>query len=121
MISNKFFFIIQQKLCFVLSFFAESEVNKQSPFDALLMMHQTEWLRTEGRRWENDARVKSRRKACISSCSAGTVYHQHEVLYIIKPQVRCTLARDDMQGRRAALDDMHRTSRGDDIPSLRLG
>ena len=34
-------------------------------------------------------------------------YHQHEVLYIIKPQVRCTLARDDIQGRRAALDDIH--------------
>jgi len=32
-----------------------------------------------------------------------------------------TLTRDDMQGRRAALDDMHRTSRGDDMPSLRLG
>jgi len=42
-------------------------------------------------------------------------------LYIIKPQVRCTLARDDIQGRLAALDDMHRTSSGDDMPSLRLG
>jgi len=27
-------------------------------FDALLMMHQTERLRTEGRRWENDARFE---------------------------------------------------------------
>ena len=34
---------------------------------------------------------------------------------------KCTLARDEIQGRLAALDDMHRTSRGDDIPSLRLG
>jgi hypothetical protein len=49
------------------------------------------------------------------------VYHQHEVLYIIKTQTRYTLARDEIQGRLTALDDMHRTSRGDDIPSLRLG
>ena len=48
-------------------------------------------------------------------------YHQHEVLYIIKPQARCTLARDEIQGRLAALDDIHRTLCGDDIPSLRLG
>ena len=27
-------------------------------FDALLMMHQTETLRTEGHRWENDARFE---------------------------------------------------------------
>ena len=50
-----------------------------------------------------------------------TAYHQHEVLYIIKPRTRCTLTRDEMQERRTALDDMHRTSRGDDMPSLRLG
>jgi len=48
------------------------------------------------------------------------VYHQYEVLYIIKPQ-KCTLTRDEIQGRRAALDDMHRTLCGDDMPSLRLG
>ena len=28
------------------------------------------------------------------------VYHQCEALYIIKPQVRCTLARDEIQPRR---------------------
>ena len=28
------------------------------------------------------------------------VYHQHEVLYIIKPQVRCTLKRDEIQPHR---------------------
>ena len=40
---------------------------------------------------ENAVRVEVRRprmtitpKACISSCSAGTVYHQCEALYIIK-------------------------------------
>jgi len=27
--------------------------------------------------------------------------------YIIKPQARCTLARDEIQGRLAALDDIH--------------
>ena len=32
---------------------------------------------------------------------------------------KCTLARDEIQGRLAALDDIHHASRGDDIPSLR--
>ena len=32
---------------------------------------------------------------------------------------RCTLARDEIQGRLAALDDIHHASRGDDMPSLR--
>ena len=49
------------------------------------------------------------------------VYHQCKALYLIKPQKKCTLARDDMQGRLAALDDIHRTLCGDDMPSLRLG
>ena len=53
--------------------------------------------------------------------SEGIAYHQHEVLYIIKPQERCTLARDDIQERLAALDDIRRTLCGDDMPSLRLG
>ena len=34
---------------------------------------------------------------------------------------RCTLKRDEIQGRFAALDDIHRTSCVDDMPSLRLG
>ena len=63
-------------------------------------------------------RVPITPKACISSCSKGTAYHQCEALYIIKPQGKCTLARDEIQGRLAALDDIHRTSRGDDMPSL---
>jgi len=43
-------------------------------------------------------------------------------LYIIKPQERYSpKGADEIQWRIAALDDMHRTSRGDDIPSLRLG
>ena len=49
------------------------------------------------------------------------VYHQCIALYIIKPQGECTLTRDEIQGRLADLDDMHRTLCGDDIPSLRLG
>ena len=49
-------------------------------------------------------------------------HHNHsEGMYISKPQVKCTLARDEIQGRRVTLDDMHRTSYGDDMPSLRLG
>jgi len=45
------------------------------------------------------------------------------VLYIIKPQKRCTLARDEIQKADFGLlfDDIHHASRGDDIPSLRLG
>ncbi len=32
--------------------------------------------------------------------SEGIVYHQHAVLYLIKPQGKCTLARDDIQPQR---------------------
>ena len=45
--------------------------------------------------------------------SLSAVYHHAAGRY--------TLARDEMQGRLAALDDMHRTLCGDDMPSLRLG
>ncbi|MBQ3551127.1 MAG: hypothetical protein IJA41_09150 [Clostridia bacterium] len=41
------------------------------------------------------------------------VYHQAAGRY--------TLTRDEIQGRLADLDDMHRISCGDDMPSLRLG
>ena len=41
------------------------------------------------------------------------VYHQAAGGY--------TLARDEIQGRLAALDDIRRTSCVDDMPSLRLG
>ena len=54
--------------------------------------------------------------------SEGIAYHQHEVLYIIKPQERYSpKGADEIQGRLAALDDIHRTLCGDDMPSLRLG
>ena len=33
---------------------------------------------------------------------------------------RYTLTRDEIQGRHAALDDIHHASRGDDMPSLWL-
>ncbi len=39
----------------------------------------------------------------------------------IKPQEDARVPRDEIKGGIAALDDIHRTSRGDDIPSLRLG
>ena len=51
--------------------------------------------------------------------SLPAVYHQTEGLDIIKPQGDARYPRDEIQGRLAALDDMHRTSRGDDMPSLR--
>ena len=65
-------------------------------------------------------RTKSRRRRayhqfrrnCISSMRS-IVYHQAAGKY--------TLARDEIQGRQAALDDIHLASRGDDMPSLRLG
>ena len=37
----------------------------------------------------------------------SVLYHQPVGLDIIKPQARCTLARDEIQGRRAALDDIN--------------
>ena len=43
----------------------------------------------------------------------AVVYHQATGKY--------TLMRDEIQRRLAAFDDIHRTSHGDDIPSLRLG
>jgi hypothetical protein len=47
------------------------------------------------------------------------VYHQHEVLYIIKPQgnTRWRVMRYSPKGA----DDIRRTSCVNDIPSLRLG
>ena len=48
------------------------------------------------------SRISITPKACISSMRS-IVYHQHEVLYIIKPQAKCTLARDEIQGRNAPL------------------
>ena len=58
---------------------------------------------------------------------AGIVYHQPQGLHIIKPQVRCTPARDEIQGRLAALDDIRMyispqaSYTFNDMPSLRLG
>ena len=51
--------------------------------------------------------------------SEGIAYHQHEVLYIIKPQenTRWRVMRYSPKGA----DDIRRTSCVDDIPSLRLG
>ncbi|MBO5930886.1 MAG: hypothetical protein J6Q70_01465 [Clostridia bacterium] len=59
------------------------------------------------------------RRSLVSHPHLVAVYHQHEVLYLIKPQVdaRWHVMRYSPKGA----DDMHRTSRGDDMPSLRLG
>ena len=35
--------------------------------------------------------------------SAGIVYHQHGVLYLIKPQIGCALTRDDMLAKGAMI------------------
>jgi len=76
-------------------------------------------LQNNSRAFRNLASQSRRRRVYHPQLVA--VYHQHEVLYIIKPQAKCTLARDEIQGRLAALDDIHRTLCGDDMPSLRLG
>ena len=51
--------------------------------------------------------------------SAGIVYHPQLVAVYHQAADRCTLKRDEIQGRLADLDDMHHASRGDDMPSLR--
>ena len=63
---------------------------------------------------------KRKIQACISSATCCGIssarragYHQAAGKY--------TLARDEIQGRLAALDDIRRTSCVNDIPSLRLG
>jgi len=54
--------------------------------------------------------------------SEGIAYHPQLVaVYHQAAGYLCTLKRDEIQGRLADLDDMHRTLCGDDMPSLRLG
>ena len=66
-----------------------------------------------------NSNAKSRRKACISSILQELYITNGLPLYIIKPQTdtRCRVMRYSPKGA----DDMHHASRGDDIPSLRLG
>ena len=52
---------------------------------------------------------------------ASLVYHPQLVAVYHQAAGKYTLARDEIQGRLAALDDIHHASRGDDIPSLWLG
>ncbi|MBQ7407184.1 MAG: hypothetical protein IJW11_05440, partial [Clostridia bacterium] len=64
------------------------------------------------------SRTKSRRRRAYHP-QLVAVYHQCEALYIIKPQenARWRVMRYSPKGA----DDMHYASRGDDMPSLRLG
>ena len=57
-------------------------------------------------------------KACISFATCCGISSMRSIVYHQAAE-KCTLARDEIQPRRA--DNMHRTSRGDDIPSLQLG
>ena len=59
------------------------------------------------------------RRSLVYHPQLVAVYHQHEVLYIIKPQADTRWR--VMRYSPAGADDIHRTSRGDNIPSLRLG
>ncbi|MBQ5819678.1 MAG: hypothetical protein IIW31_00440, partial [Clostridia bacterium] len=65
------------------------------------------------------SRVPITPKACISSATCCGISSKRSFVYH-QAAGGCTLARDEMQGRLAALDDIHRASRGDDMPSLRL-
>ena len=60
------------------------------------------------------------RRSLVYHPQLVAVYHQHEVLYIIKPQENARWRVMRYKGARA-LDDMRRTSCVDDMPSLRLG
>ena len=53
--------------------------------------------------------------------SVGIAYHQRLAVVYHQAAGKYTLARDEIQGRLADLDDIHHASRGDDMPSLRLG
>ena len=65
--------------------------------------------------------IKKRGAALYIINSEVIVYHQHEVLYIIKLRRNTRWRVMRYKGDHSALDDMHRTLRGDDMPSLRLG
>jgi len=60
-------------------------------------------------------------KACISSIPKELHIIKAERFVYHQAAGQCTLKRDEIQERQAALDDIHLASRGDDIPSLRLG
>ena len=47
--------------------------------------------------------VNKSRRSLVYHPQLFAVYHQPVGLDIIKPQVRCTLARDEIQGRNAPL------------------
>ena len=78
---------------------------------------------------ENARNASTTFRFLASQSRRRRVYHQHEVLYIIrnllryiiKPQVDARWRVMRYKGGNAALDDIHRTLCGDDIPSLRLG
>ena len=70
------------------------------------------WTRTRAPHHAVRRAYHQRQSRCISSARRAE-YHQAAGKY--------TLTRDEIQGRFTALDDIHHASRGDDMPSLRLG
>ena len=72
-------------------------------------------LQSNSRTFRNLASQSRRRRVYHPQLVA--VYHQHEVLYIIKPQedARWRVMKYSPKGA----DDMHHASRGDDMQSLR--
>ena len=65
--------------------------------------------------------IKKSRQRRVYHPQLVAVYHQRLAVVYHPAAGKYTLARDDIQGRRAALDDIRHASRGNDIPSLRLG
>ena len=51
--------------------------------------------------------VNKSRRSLVYHPQLVAVFHRCEALYIIKPQEKYTLGRDEIQGRLAALDDIH--------------
>ena len=63
--------------------------------------------------------IKKSRQRRVYHPQLVAVYHQRLAVVYHQAAGKYTLARDDIQGRLAALDDMRRTSCVDDMPSLR--
>ena len=65
--------------------------------------------------WADSAKMQ------LNKSRRWRVYHQHEVLYIIKPQENTRWRVMRYEGGSAVVGDIHRTPRDDNMPSLWLG
>jgi len=72
----------------------DKKPNRICFFDLLRFIIITAFLLSLYHNFVNSASVS------LPNHAVRRVYHQCEVLYVIKPQVRCTPARDEIQPRR---------------------